>query len=106
MKKQKIEKLKDRRSTQLWSNLPWVEVCDEVNLYIREQSRSGYANPMIETEVSYDDVTYVVAVYREETDEEFAIRKSNIERKELETRAKKIEKLKKEAKELGLEVKE
>lgn len=107
-KKQRLSltKLKDRKSTQLWSDLSWDEVVKEANSYIEEQAKLGYVNPMVETEGGWDHTDYVIAVYKEETDEEFAARKLLIGQKEAKQREQKLEKLRKEAKELGVEIKE
>jgi hypothetical protein len=82
------------------TEVDWPAVKAEVDDKIQKWEKDGYKNPRL----CHDEYEIWIEVTKVEDDESYAARIAEAEKKEEFSRARRIEKLKKEAKELGLKV--
>ena len=107
MKKNKIERIIHEDS---WSpeahHIPWEQFKEYAEDRIKHSISNGYSNPMVRYRSYYsEDIQFEIFLTKLEDKESYNKRKLIVEEKQAKERAAKIDKLKKEAKELGLEIK-
>ena len=106
MKKNKIERLIYEDSWSPHANyIPWEQFKEYAEDRIKHSISNGYSNPMVRYKGYYNEIQFEIFLTKLEDEESYNKRKKVAEEKQAKERAAKIEKLKKEAKELGLEIK-
>lgn len=105
MKKNKVERIifKDSWCPQIDGPMDWEDFKRLAEERIRHSISNGYSNPKIRYEGDWDSSKMQIFLTKLEDEETYLKRKAVEEAKLEKAKMLKIEKLKKEAKELGLE---